>query len=239
MEIHLSIGQNHRFELHEALLVYRDRQSSFITRHDVQAQKSGPPTLGPAQPLTLAFVESLMRSLGGGVAAEVLQESVLAKGDRLIVWWTPARRRQMFYENPEGKAVDLNGQVFPQPPLVWKVENGELSIRALVRNKRPQAATALAVAPFWNLSDDGRVCVGTMRRPDSATAASIPAWERGFYESAFTHANVGRLTRHQGGFEGLWESLKGKRRRFPAETLIQLPETLEQFVRGERGDHAH
>ena len=239
MEIHLSIGQNHRFELHEALLVYRDRQSSFITRHDVQAQKSGPPTLGPAQPLTLAFVESLMRSLGGAVQAEVLPENILAKADRMIVWWTPEQRRQMFYENAEGKAVDLNGGVFPQPPLVWKVENGELSIRALVRNKRPQAATALAVAPFWNLSDDGRVCVGTMRRPDSATVASIPAWERGFYESAFTHANVGRLTRHQGGFEGLWESLKGKRRRFPAETLIQLPQTLEQFVRGERGDHAH
>ena len=61
MEIHLSIGQNHRFELHEALLVYRDRQSSFITRHDVRTEKIGPPSLGPAQPLTLAFVESLMR----------------------------------------------------------------------------------------------------------------------------------------------------------------------------------
>ena len=56
MQIHLSIGQNHCFELREALLVYRDRQSSFITRHDVLVQKSGPPTLGPAQPLTLAFV---------------------------------------------------------------------------------------------------------------------------------------------------------------------------------------
>jgi len=239
MEIHLSIGQNHRFELHEALLVYRDRQSSFITRHDVQAQKVGPPTLGPAQPLTLAFVESLMRSLGGGITTEVLPESVLAKGDRLIVWWTPEQRRQMFYENAEGKMADLNGGVFPQPPLVWKVENGELSIRALYANERPQGTTTLAVAPLWNVSDDGRVCTGTMRRPDSATVASIPAWERGFYESAFTHANVGRLTRHQGGFEGLWESLKGKRRRFPGETLIQLPETLEQFARGERGEHAH
>lgn len=239
MEIHLSIGQNHRFELHEALLVYRDRQSSFITRHDVQTQKSGPPTLGPAQPLTLAFVESLMRSLGGGVQAEVLPENVLAKGDRLIVWWTPEQRRQMFFENAEGKMADLNGHIFSQPPLVWKVSNGELSIRALTSNKRPEATTTLSVAPFWNLSDDGRVCTGTMRRPESATATSIPDWERGFYESAFTHANVGRLTRYKGGFEGLWTSLKGKRRRFPSETLIQLPQTLEQFVRGERGCHAH
>ncbi len=239
MEIHLSIGQNHRFELHDALLVYRDRQTSFITRHDVQAQKSGPPTLGPAQPLTLAFVESLMRSLGGAVHAEVLPENILAKGDRLIVWWTPERCRQMFYQNAESKMADLNGCIFPQPPLVWKVSNGELSIRAFVQNKRPQVMTTLAVAPFWNLSDDGRVCTGTMRRPESATVAAIPAWERGFYESAFTHANVGRITRHDGGFEGLWESLKGKRRRFPAETLIQLPQTLEQFVHGEQGNHAH
>jgi PRTRC genetic system protein B len=180
-----------------------------------------------------------MRSLGGAVQAEVLSENILAKGDRLIVWWTPEQRRQMFYQSAEGKMADLNGAVFPQPPLVWKVANGELSIRALVKNKRPEATTTLAVAPFWNLSDDGRVCTGTMRRPESATAAAIPAWERGFYESAFTHANVGRLTRHEGGFEGLWESLKGKRRRFPSESLIQLPQTLEQFVRGERGDHAH
>ncbi len=239
MEIHLSIGQNHRLELHDALLVYRDRQTSFITRHDVQAQKSEPPTLGPAQPLTLAFVESLMRSLGGAVHAEVLPENILAKGDRLIVWWTPEQRRQMFYQNAEGKMADLNGGIFLQPPLVWKVSNGELSVRALALNKRPQATATLAVAPFWNLSDDGRVCTGTMRRPESATVAATPAWERSFYESAFTHANVGRITRHDGGFEGLWASLKGKRVRFPAEALIQLPQTLEQFVRGERGNHAH
>ena len=235
MQVHLSIGENHRFELHEALLIYRDRQSSFITRHDVTARKDAPPTLGPAQPLTVAFIESLTRSLSGSVQAEVLPANVLAKADRMIVWWTPARYRQMFYENSEGKATELNGRIFPQPPLVWRVSNGELNIRALSENKRPDSSTILAVAPYWNLSDDGRVCTGTMRRPNSASVASIPAWERGFYESAFTHANVGRLTRHGGGFDGLWGGLTGKRQKFPAETLIVLPQTLTQFVRGERG----
>jgi hypothetical protein len=73
-----------------------------------------------------------------------------------------------------------------------------------------------------------------MRRPESASVTAIPAWERGFYESAFTHANVGRLTRHVGGFEGLWMGLVRKRQQFPLETLIVLPQTLTQFVRGER-----
>jgi hypothetical protein len=74
-----------------------------------------------------------------------------------------------------------------------------------------------------------------MRRPDNATVAAIPDWERGFYESAFTHANIGRLTRHAGGFEGLWNELAGKRKPFPVGTLIRLPQTLTQFVRGDRG----
>ena len=101
MKIHVSIGENHHFELREALLVYRDRQSSFITRHDVTAGQDLPPTLGPAQPLTVAFIESLVRSLGGAVQADILPANILAKADRMIAWWTPAQRRQMFYENSE------------------------------------------------------------------------------------------------------------------------------------------
>lgn len=233
MQIHVSIGENHRFELHDALLVYGDRQRSFITRHHVTLRKDAAPTLGPAQPLTIGFLESLVRSLGGGTKAEVLPENVLAKSDRMIAWWTPSCRRQMFYENAEGKAAKLNGRMFPQPALVWRVSNLALKIRALAVNRRPTAETTLAVAPYWNLSDDGRVCTGSMRCPDSASVSSIPAWERAFYESAFTHANVGRLTRHSGGFEGLWTDLADKRKAFPVKTLIHLPQRLDQFVRGE------
>ena len=233
MQIHVSIGENHRFELHDALLVYGDRQRSFITRHQVTLRKDAAPTLGPAQPLTIGFLESLVRSLGGGTKAEVLPENVLAKSDRMIAWWTPSCRRQMFYENAEGKAAKLNGRMFPQPALVWRVSNLALKIRALAVNRRPPAETTLAVAPYWNLSDDGRVCTGSMRCPDSASVSSIPAWERAFYESAFTHANVGRLTRHSGAFEGLWTDLADKRKAFPVKTLIHLPQRLDQFVRGE------
>jgi PRTRC genetic system protein B len=233
MQVQIAIGENHRFELREALLVYYANQTTFITKHEVTPKQNTAPTLGPAQPLTVAFVESLVRSLGGGAAAEVFPENILAKSDRMIVWWTPAQRRQMFYQHSEGKAAGLNGRIFPHPPLVWRVADGQLKIRALTENKRPDAKTKLAVAPYWNLSDSGTVCTGSMRRPESASIAAISNWERGFYESAFTHANVGRLTRHQGGFEGLWNGLTAKRRLFPLQSLIVLPETLAQFVREE------
>ena len=131
---------------------------------------------------------------------------------RMIAWWTPRRMQRMFFENAEGKAEQLNGKAFPQPPLVWRVTPGDLKLRAICENKRPDAETALAVAPFWNLSDDGRVCLGSMRCPETASVTSIGAWEQGFYESAFTHANVGRVTRHKGGHDALWAELAGKRR---------------------------
>jgi hypothetical protein len=67
----------------DSLLVYCDRQRSFVTRHQVRFQKDAPLSLEPAQPLTLGFLESLMRSLNGGATAEVLPENVLAKGDRV------------------------------------------------------------------------------------------------------------------------------------------------------------
>jgi len=231
VDVTIAIGENHRFELREALLIYcENRNAAFVTRHPVLKNGSGTPSLGPAQPLTVSFVEELARSLAGRAEAEILPENILAKTNGMIAWWTPRQQRQMFYENAEKKAEGLNGRVFPQPPLVWRAVNGELKIRALKENQRPGAETRLAVAPFWNLSDDGTLCTGSMRRPTGSSVATVPLWERGFYESAFTHANVGRLTRHRGGFEGLWSVLAGKRIPFPAETLIELPEILQQFV---------
>lgn len=235
MQVGIAIGENHSFELREALLIYMEnRKGAFITRHAVEAHASGPPTMGPAQPLTVAFVESLVRSLGGESTAEILPENVIAKSDRLLSWWTPAQRRQMFYKSAEGKCAQFNGRIFPQPALVWRVADGQLRMRALIENKRPTADTRLAVAPYWNLSENGTVCTGSMRRPTGISVGTIAAWEKGFYESAFTHANVGRTTRHKGGFEELWSSITGKRTRFPVDMLIPLSQTLAQFVRNER-----
>jgi PRTRC genetic system protein B len=231
MQSHVEIGQNIEFRLHKALLIYSSHQKSFITEHDVSTSgKISAPVLGPGQLLTVDFVNSLVASLGGDSEAEILPENILAKGSHSIAWWTPAQRRQMFFQNAEGKARSLTGKIFPHPPLVWIVSDHRLFLRALVENKRPAAMTKMAVAPYWNVSDNGAVCVGSMRNPNTSAVSSMAEWERGFYESAFTHSNVGRSTRHKDGFEGLWGSLAGKRCPFPAKMLIPLPQTLAQFL---------
>ncbi len=85
MNVETSIGENYHFELHDALLVYQGRGTSFVTRHEVTLSKSAPPVLGPAQPLTVSFIDALVRSVGGNVKTEILPDNILAKGDRMTV----------------------------------------------------------------------------------------------------------------------------------------------------------
>ena len=231
MQPGIEIGQNVQFKLYKALLVYTSGQKCFVTQHDIRSVRKGSaPVLGPAQMLTIDFVNSMVRSLGGNAEAELLPENILAKGSHSIAWWTPAQRRQMFFQHAEGKAKSLNGKIFPHPPMVWVVSEKNLFLRALSENKRPTASTKMAVAPYWNISDNGAVCLGSMRNPNTCAVFSIAEWENGFYESAFTHSNVGRSSRHKDGFEGLWRALAGKRVPFPARMLIPLPQTFAQLL---------
>ena len=234
VDAHVEIGQSYNFELRHAVLVYGDQHRAFATLHEVATQEEGTPLLGPARPLTLAFLRVLAQGLGSQVAPEILPANVLARTPEMLVWWNQAARLPMFFGAADEEAQNLNGGIFPHPPLVFKVRDGELFVRALERNVRPEGTTQLMNAPYWNVGGDARVCLGTARAPKDASVASIPAWQAAFHRSSFTHAlGAVRLTTHPGGFVGLWRSLAGKKR-FPARYLTEARETLWDFVTQER-----
>jgi len=244
MHVSVNIGQNRHFALHDALLIYHadhkqiwEAGSTFVTHHRVLTQGTSRPELGPGKLLTDDFVHSLLQSLGSQLPVEYLPDSILARTDRALAWWTPAQQRPMFFGNTQGDLQDLNGRSFPQPALVWLTVDGSLSVRALMASERPSPQTTLAVAPYWNVYESGEVCLGSMRAPRVSTVGSIPQWEHSFFESEFTHGNVGRATRHPGGFGGLWRELDGNEV-FPVEALIELPETVEGFLIGKRRGNA-
>jgi len=235
MEAHVQIGASANLQLRHALLVYTDQQRAFATLHDIISQEEGTPLLAPAQPLSLAFLRRLAQGLGSQVTPEFLPEIVLARTPEMIVWWSPAARRIMFFGEADEEARKLNGLNFPHPPLVFKVRGREVFVRALEKNIRPQANTPLKTAPYWNTAgDDGRVCLGTTRAPESASVGSIRSWEAAFFQSSFTHAlGAVRLTSHKKGFIGLWRNLAGKKA-FPVRYLTDAKETLRDFVGRER-----
>jgi PRTRC genetic system protein B len=234
LDSHVVIGDSYNLELRHAVLVYGDQHRAFATLHEVAKQEEGAPLLGPALPLSLAFLRELAQSLGSQVAPEILPANVLARTPDMIVWWNQAARLPMFLGAADEEAKKLNGGIFPHPPLVFKVRGGELFVRALERNGRPESTTSLMNAPYWNVGGDARVCLGTARAPKDALVASIPAWQDAFHRSSFTHAlGAVRLTTHSGGFVGLWRSLAGKKR-FPVRYLTEAKESLRDFVTRER-----
>ena len=235
MKAHVEIGEACQLHLQHAVLVYRSPHRAFATLHEITQPKDGAPLLGPARPLSLAFLRRLAEGLGSQVAVEILPVNVLVRTPEILVWWSPASRRITFFSEADEAARKLNGKFFPHPPLLFKVRGRELYIRALARNARPEAGTSLMAAPYWNVAGgDGRVCLGTARAPEEASVVSMPAWESAFHNSEFTHAlGAVRLTTHPDGFVGLWRSLAGKKR-FPAQYLVDAKETLAEFAASER-----
>ncbi len=237
MQTQISIGSNRNFTLSQALLIYKgdSHKEAFVTLHKVGKEAQCPPTLGPAETLTQGFLDSLIQSVGGNAAVEVLPENVLARTQQMLAWWVPAKPRRMFFQHAQGVLDDISGQVCPQPALVLRVDGAGLHLRALERSQRPEAGTRMMVAPYWNTYATGSVCLGSMRAPKHAAVSAMERWETSFYESAFTHPNdAQRITTHPGGSEALWRKLAGSQRPFPSKYLHDAKQSLAQFLKGTR-----
>src|SRR5579871_33334 len=233
MRTGVSIGGSESMALKGALLVYEGRQGSFVSWHDAKfPTEGGAPYLLEAEPLTTEFLRELAAGLGSHLEREILPPNVLVRTPEMLVWWTPARQRTMFFAENSEAGRDLNGKRYPHPPLVFKAAGNELWVRALNANERPTGETKLKVAPYWNTTEaDGRVCIGTMRTPDTDGVESIEIWERGFFQSEFTHPyGAARLTSFPGGFLALWKGLAGSTNPFPSKYLANARQSLREFV---------
>jgi PRTRC genetic system protein B len=226
-------GSNRSYGLSKAILLYSDGQEAFATVHEPKnSPDGGAPYLDAGEPLTVDFLRQLAKGLGQTVAREVLPANVLARTPDMMVWWIRQHSRVMFFsDSSDGRT--LNGHLFPQPPLVFRVCGSELAVRALPENKRPRSDTPLMFAPYWNCDGAGRVCQGSMHAPGKLSLEAMKPWEKAFFESEFTHAAIGaRLTTHPEGFLGLWRDMADSEAAFPTEFLVKSGDTLGAFVQG-------
>lgn len=75
-----------------------------------------------------------------------------------VIWYTKAQQRQLYFVEslgiPNGKA--------PIPPMLWKASKNGLSVFALSSDRRPNEKTKLYHTPYFNIYEDGKVCMGTV-----------------------------------------------------------------------------
>ncbi len=235
MKLITEIGTQQKFVLDKAILLYRETLQNryFATVHDVLREGPEPqePLLAPGSLLTTSFLHEITARLRTPSKAVLLPENVLAYTSELVIWWTPPRLHRMYFSDGAEDRQAVNGQICPHPALVWKVHRRRLFLRALSIPLRPQAATPLMVAPYWNTDpSNGNVCEGSMPRPEESDVSSLVAWEEGFFNSRFSHpSGIGILTTHPGSFIGLWTEL-ARMKEFPVKYLAGSKQTLEQFI---------
>lgn len=240
MKTAVAMGEACRFALQHALMIYAPEGSAgygarvghaYVTLHDVEHQKDGPPQLGPARPADLKFLRELTKGLQASVPPEILPDYVLCRTPDTIAWWSPRVRRPMFFLEDSDLGT-ISGKVLPQPALVWKIVGQSIYVQALGGDERPDEDTPLYTAPYWNTNPDGRVCLGSMKRPGSVAVNTLRQWEEGYFGSLFTGQNGGGDL-VEGGLVKLWTELAEKpRSAFPVDRLILARQTLGEWVKG-------
>ena len=115
-----------------------------------------------------------------------------------VLWYTKPQRQTLYFtEN-----LNLENSEIHLPTLVWKADKKHLRIFALKGKSKPNANSLLCHAPFFNLYQNGGVCMGNVDvRITSATTLEgfITAWQGYFFGSYFSH--------HIGGHHPLKENL--------------------------------
>ena len=145
-----------------------------------------------------------------------------------VLWYTKAQQRQLYFVNglgiPNGKAK--------VPPLVWFANKNSLSVFALSSDRRPTEKTPLHYAPFFNVYENGNVCMGTVNidiQNSASVEEFIQAWESYFFNSYFSHL-LGNYNPIKGNCVTIWKDLIGTDTPFPKEVLKPNNKTLKNLL---------
>jgi PRTRC genetic system protein B len=145
-----------------------------------------------------------------------------------VIWFTKATKRNLFFiEN-----LGIPNGIANVPPMLWMADRNRLFVYALKSANRPTENTQLYDAPFFNVYNDGSVCMGTVN-VDIKKSASLEefttAWENYFFNSFFSHL-VNDHNPVKGNCVSLWKKLVGSSEMFPKEVLKKTRLTLKNLL---------
>ena len=223
-----------------ALVFYQTcerNKETYVEHFDMD--KNGNPI--NAHPLTEREAKILAKSLTVNSKKEKIQEFLKPKGilptnilyinpseNGSVVWYTKAIKRKLFFtEN-----LEIPSGTTEVPTMLWLATQRSLKIFALSTNRRPTKKTPLFYAPFFNVYENGNVCMGTVdvNIQNSASLEEFTEkWEEYFFNSYFSHL----MNEHNpidGNCVNLWKSLINTDKTFPKEVLKKANRTLKNLL---------
>ena len=145
-----------------------------------------------------------------------------------VLWYTKAQRRHLYFVN----GLDIPNGMAYVPPMIWYANKNSLSVFALASDRRPTEKTPLYFTPFFNIYEDGKVCMGSVNI-NITNSASVEeftkAWEDYFFNSYFSHL-LGSNSPIKGNCVTLWKDLINTDKPFPKEVLKKNNKTLKNLL---------
>lgn len=167
----------------------------------------------------------------GGMVPEHIIYADNRLGRTNVIWYRPAMERVLNFSEklkiPGKSKVKL-------PALLGAISNSELYLFALMDNERPNGATKLYNAPFFNIYEKGNVCLGTAPvgiKKAKTFQMEVERFENGFFVSEQNHGHVDKCCKTP--LVQLWTRLIRSKREFPSKTeLIQHKtyKTLDSLI---------
>lgn len=143
--------------------------------------------------------------------------SINSSSSGFAVWHTPPQTVKLLFAENLGIASG-NAQI---PALIWKARKNSLQVFALNAETLIEN-TPLCHAPFFNIYQDGRVCMGDVpvRIPrECGLEQFVALWQDYFFNSYFSHLFQGHRP-ISGNIIQLWHGLIATQEPFPSEVLL-------------------
>ncbi len=181
---------------YSALVFYKSDENydNFYVEHFDMDSKGTPIN---AHPLTLQESKQLSKMLNveqeqkntcfipnGLMSNTILHLNPTDNGQ--VIWYNKPQKRLLYFIDNLGIP---NGTTYV-PTLIFKATKTELSVYALKSNRKPTMNTKLYYAPFFNIYENGKICMGSVDVKVSKSQSLeefINLWEDHFFNSYFSH----------------------------------------------------
>jgi PRTRC genetic system protein B len=225
----------------KALLVFTSLEKD-VERHYVEAYDMDKTTGQPvnAHPLSVqesAEIGEVLRSALGFTNAFLRPDGLMPKqvltinpeSDGYVIWHTPAFSANLYFTENLGIPCGMAAL----PSLIWKATRHQLHLFALKASTAPRLDTTLYHAPFFNINNEGAVCMGTVEvaiGENCSLELFMRSWQRYFLESYFSHLH-GTIARcHNDNLVDLWKALIGTGQPFPVRKLSHSQKSLKDIL---------
>lgn len=194
------------------LLYQADSENVYVEWKTVNSNKE----VSAGVPLSLDSLESLYtymvnRKMGSGQLAGMISKNMIYMNPALnvYIWTVPSGKREIKLARGAG----LRKGWIKYPPMVFAVNGKSLSIFIY-----STSMSKLYPAPFYNIYDDGEVCLGTVRLTSVNNAKTYheytTAWENLFFNSKYSHG-IGDTMK-------IMKSLINSRKPFPWKKVAKI-----------------